>query len=148
MEDPALLHDYSIDAVINMFELDQDLNSNIDCLLFFKQIIFNFGFSTNLTLAFLLQENINELLQLNTFKPRNMTISSKLLIRRSFKGYRWESEIAIFARKVTFTVPFKQKNVKNLKYFFLPLIRGPPSGRSTTTRTVSWDHKVFIDKDK
>ena len=84
MEGPALLHDYSIDAVINMFELDQDLNSKIDCLLFFKQIIFNFGFSTNLTLAFLLQGNIDELLQLNTFKPRNTTISSTLLIRGSF----------------------------------------------------------------
>ena len=113
MEDPALLHDYSIDAVINMFELDQDLNSNIDCLLFFKQIIFNFGFSTNLTLAFLLQGNINELLQLNTFKPRNMTISSKLLIRRSLRVgncYLWQ--------KGHVYNPFKQKNVKNLKYCF------------------------------
>lgn len=143
MEDPALLHDYSIDAVINMFELDQDLNSNIDCLLFFKQIIFNFGFSTNLTLAFLLQGNINELLQLNTFKPRNMTISSKLLIRRSLRVGN-----CYLQQKGHVYSPFKQKNVKNLKYFFLPLIRGPPSGRSTTTRTVSWDHKVFIDKDK
>ena len=44
-------------------------------------IIFNCGFCTKVTCAFLLQEDNKKLLELNTFKPRKTTISYTLMSR-------------------------------------------------------------------
>jgi len=43
-------------------------------LKFWKLIIFNDGCSTTVDYAFLVWKNIKELLELNTFNPRTMTI--------------------------------------------------------------------------
>ena len=44
-------------------------------------INFKCGFSTKVTCAFILQEDVSELSELNTFKPRKITIVLKILIR-------------------------------------------------------------------
>ena len=50
-------------------------------LQFWKMITVHCGFSTKVTCTFLMQENMQELSKINTFKPRKTTISSTLLIR-------------------------------------------------------------------
>ena len=57
---------------------------------------FYWGFSTKVTCAFLLQEKILELSEINTFKPQETTISPTLLIRYRFHWYRCDSGIGIF----------------------------------------------------
>ena len=72
---PNLTGTASVTSEHNKGLFDQGL---IKKLILKKLIIFNCGFSTETTCAFLLQEQIYEL---NTFKPIKTTISSPVLIR-------------------------------------------------------------------
>ena len=45
-------------------------------------IIFNCRLATKVTRAFLLQENMYELSELNTLKPRNKTMISSTVLKR------------------------------------------------------------------
>ena len=68
-------HVYNDTLKLNIYE------SVINVYNFGKLIIFNCGFNTKVTCAFLVQENRLELFPINIFKPRKITISSTLLIR-------------------------------------------------------------------
>jgi len=55
----------------------------------------------NYLLTYIAAGTHNGLSELNTFKSRKATISSMLLIRKSFQRYRCESVIVIFSLRVT-----------------------------------------------
>ena len=65
------------------------------------KFFFNCGFNTNLIRVFLLHVNSYELSKLNTLKPSKTKISSTLLIKKRFQGYRFASGIVMFSWKAT-----------------------------------------------
>ena len=61
----------------------------------------NWGFFTKVTCAFLLQENIMKLREINSSQPGVTTISSAIFISLKLQGYRCKLGTAIFKWRVT-----------------------------------------------
>ena len=85
----------------NRFQLSAGLNLEKlkSIIIIFKTVFFSCGFTLKVDCAFLLQEQIFEFSQLNTFKPRKTTISCTL--NKGFKGTVVNQVFAIFACTVT-----------------------------------------------
>ena len=62
--------------------------------------IFNCGFSTKVTCAFLVQKNIQKLSKLNTIKPRKQHYLSD----KGLKGIRCESDSVVFVWSLEITL--------------------------------------------
>ena len=67
-----------------------------------------------------LYEAMEKLTEMITLRVRKTTVSSRYLIKLRFQGYRWKSDIAIFAWRVPeITIPLLKKAIRHFSTRFL-----------------------------
>ena len=94
------------------YELDINVFVSLNCLFLCK---------SDLRIA-CLYEAMEKLTEMITLRVRKTTVFSRCLIKLRFQGYRWKSDIAIFAWRVpeiTLTVPLLKKAIRHFSTRFL-----------------------------